>query len=135
MNSFDEKNKYEQYNKPAWFPPSWVFGVVWPILYLLIAVSFGKVFWDFKDNKIPWSFVLPFVVNLIANVLYTYFQFGINSNALATIDIAIVFVSLVVILGQSFSTPGYEWVGWINVPYMAWVSFAVLLQSFVTLNN
>lgn len=135
MSSYDEKKKYDTYVKPPWSPPSWLFGVVWPILYVLIFISFGKVFLDFKDQKIPWIFVLPFIINSIANVLFTFFQFGLNNNILATVDISIVYLSLIVILGESFSRKGYEWVGWMNVPYMAWVTFAFLLQSFVTINN
>ena len=49
----DSYNWYSQILRPTWSPPSWVFGPVWTFLYVLIAISFGKVFWMFFKKQIP----------------------------------------------------------------------------------
>ena len=76
-------NWYSQLLKPSWAPPSWLFGPVWSFLYILIFVSFGKVFWMAWEKKLPWFVVLPFVLNLFFNFIFTYIQFGLKNNLLA----------------------------------------------------
>ena len=56
---------YRELIKPTWAPPSWLFGPVWSVLYLLIAISFGTVFYKFFNKQVPFIVVLPFVLNLI----------------------------------------------------------------------
>ena len=48
MNTY---NWYSQLIKPTWAPPSWLFGPVWTVLYAIIAVSFGTVFYKAFTNK------------------------------------------------------------------------------------
>lgn len=68
-------NWYSQLIKPTWAPPSWLFGPAWTMLYVLIAVSFGKVFMLAWEKKIPFVVVLPFILNLFFNFIFTYIQF------------------------------------------------------------
>ncbi len=124
---------YQTLVKPTWAPPSWLFGPVWSVLYVLIAISFGSVFIKFFQKKIPFIIILPFILNLIFNFTFTYFQFGLKSNILAMIDILLVLATLVWAMLAIY--PYMKWVALINIPYLLWVIFATVLQITVTFLN
>lgn len=124
---------YRQLLKPAWAPPSWLFGPVWTVLYAIIAGTFGFVFWRWWRGLLPGMVVLPFALNLVFNALFTPLQFGLQSNILAAIDILLVLGTLVWALAAIGSR--HPWVAWANVPYLAWVCFATVLQLTITVLN
>lgn len=124
---------YQQLIKPSWAPPSWLFGPVWTVLYMLITISFGKVFIMFFQKKIPFIIVLPFIANLVFNFAFTPIQFGLKNNLLAAVDILLVLVTLIWLMLVIY--PRLKWVALINIPYLLWVSFATVLQFTVTFLN
>lgn len=119
--------------KPTWAPPSWLFGPVWSFLYIIIAISFGSVFNKFFTKQIPFIVVLPFILNLIFNFSFTYFQFGLKNNILAAIDITLVFLTLIWAMVVIY--PYARWIALINIPYLIWVLFATFLQFTITYLN
>ena len=130
MNNY---NWYSQLIKPTWSPPASVFGPVWSFLYVLIAVSFGKVFWMYFKKQIPFLVALPFILNLIFNFSFTPIQFGLKNNLLAAIDILLVLGTLVWAIIAIY--PHSKWVAYIQIPYLLWVSFATILQLTITYLN
>ncbi|KKR09438.1 MAG: TspO and MBR like protein [Parcubacteria group bacterium GW2011_GWC1_39_29] len=126
-------NWYQMLIKPFWAPPSWIFGPVWTILYGLIILSFGKVFLLFLHRKISFIVILPFILNLIFNFIFTPIQFGLKSNILAAVDILLVLVTLVWAMIAVY--PHRKWITYIQIPYLLWVSFATILQLTVTYLN
>jgi len=124
---------YSKLIKPSWAPPSWLFGPLWTFLYLLIALSFGKVFWMAFKKEISFSVVLPFILNLIFNFAFTPLQFGIRNNLLALIDIILVLGTLIWAMASIF--PYSRWIFYIQFPYLLWVSFATFLQLTITSLN
>jgi len=129
----DTYNTYQTLIKPNWAPPAWVFGPVWTVLYILIAISFGKVFWMAAQKEIPLLIALPFALNLIFNFSFTWFQFGLKNNALSAIDILLVLATLIWAMAAVF--PHARWITYINAPYLLWVSFATVLQLTITFIN
>jgi translocator protein len=130
MNTY---NWYSQLIKPTWSPPSWIFGPVWICLYILIAISFGKVFLLVWQKKIPFVVALPFILNLIFNFAFTPLQFGIQNNLLAAIDILLVLGTL--IWAMIVIYPYKHWITYIQIPYLLWVTFATVLQLTITYLN
>ncbi len=126
-------NWYSTLIKPTWSPPSWVFGPVWTFLYVLIAVSFGKVFIMGWQKQIGVMVVLPFILNLFFNFIFTYLQFGLKNNFLAAVDIALVWSTLVWAMFAIY--PYAKWIAYIQVPYLLWVTFATILQFTITYLN
>jgi len=131
---------YQVLKKPAFAPPSWVFGPVWTILYILIAVSFGRVFWGVFQGELPLLLALPFILNLIFNFSFTYFQFRLKNNFLASLDILLVLGTLIwgMIEVWALTPQGLSrvvWVTYINIPHLLWVSFATVLQLKITRMN
>ncbi len=124
---------YSELIKPTWAPPSWLFGPVWSVLYFIIFISFGTVFYKFFNKQLSFAIVLPFILNLIFNFSFTYFQFGLKSNILAAIDITLVLVTLVWAMIVIY--PQIKWIAIVNIPYLLWVIFATILQFTVTYLN
>lgn len=124
---------YQTLIKPTWAPPGWLFGPVWTFLYAVIAVSYGYVGYLFITKKIPFIIILPFILNLVFNALFTPLQFGLQNNLLAMIDIFLVLGTL--IWAMIAIHPYASWVSYVNIPYLAWVCFATVLQVTVTVLN
>jgi tryptophan-rich sensory protein len=124
---------YNQLIQPAFAPPSWVFGPVWTALYVVIAISFGYVFWLAVKRRIPRGIALPFALNLLFNFAFTPLQFGLKNNMLAALDILLVLATLVWALRAIW--PHRRWVALANLPYLAWVAFATVLQLSITWLN
>jgi tryptophan-rich sensory protein len=133
MNTYDW---YMTLLKPAWAPPAWVFGPVWSVLYLIMAVTFGTVFLRFFTGTLPVFVVLPFALNLIFNAAFTPLQFGLQNNFLASLDIVLVLLTLIWALGAIwYYVPDLKWIAYANIPYLLWVSFATVLQLTITYLN
>ena len=133
----NQYNWYSTLKKPRWAPPSWLFGPVWTILYILIAISFGAVFLMIGRGALAPIIALPFILNLIFNFSFTYFQFKLKNNLLAVLDVLLVLGTLlwILTLRSSLSEVGLVWVIYLNIPYLLWVSFATILQLTVTYLN
>ncbi|MFA6136299.1 MAG: TspO/MBR family protein [Candidatus Paceibacterota bacterium] len=130
MNTY---NWYQTLIKPSWSPPSWLFGPVWTFLYVIIAATFGTVFYKAFTGKLPWLVALPFILNLIFNLAFTPLQFGLKNNFLAAVDILLVLGTLVWALVVIY--PYAKWITFANLPYLLWVLFATVLQLTITYLN
>jgi len=124
---------YQSLVRPAWAPPAWLFSPVWTVLYVLIIISFGVVFYKAFKKKLPWKVALPFLLNLIFNFAFSPIQFGLQNNLLAAVDIILVLATLIWAMATVYK--GIRWVFWVNVPYLLWVCFATILQLTVTYLN
>lgn len=76
---------YDALDKPTWTPEPSTIGTIWQILYLIILVTFGYVFYQVARKQIPWPVAVPFAINLIANIAFTPIQFGLRNLPLAAI--------------------------------------------------
>ncbi len=124
---------YKELRKPTWAPPSWIFGPVWSLLYLIIAISYGFVAYQTYVGAIPVSILIVFALNLIFNFFYTPIQFWLHDLLLAAADIAFVLLTLVAALVLIY--PYAHWVALVNIPYVLWVSFATILHYTITFKN
>lgn len=129
----DYRQWYAQLKKPVWSPPSWLFSPVWGILYLLIFISFGKVFIMIWQKEVGLAMALPFVLNLIFNASFTTIQFNLKNLLLASLDIVLIWGTLVWAMFAIY--PYAPWLALIQLPYLLWVSFAAVLQFTVTYLN
>ncbi|MFA6258790.1 MAG: TspO/MBR family protein, partial [Candidatus Paceibacterota bacterium] len=81
--------------KPEWAPPAWLFGPVWTVLYIIIFISFGYVFYKVWKKELPTKIAIPFTLNLLFNFAFSPIQFGLQNNVLAGIDIIFILITLI----------------------------------------
>ncbi len=117
---------YATLTKPELNPPSWIFGPMWTTLYLLMGISAFLIWqkgWARKDVKVALS---VYVLQLVLNALWSIVFFGLQNPGLALVNIALLFVSIVVtmILFYKISRPAM----YLLIPYILWVSFASYLN-------
>lgn len=124
---------YQTLEKPFFAPPSWLFGPVWTVLYVIIAVVFTVAVYRVIKRELSVWVLAPLLLNLVSNLAFTPLQFGLRSNALALVDIVIVLVSLIWLMRGLW--PQMKWGTYALIPYLLWVSFATVLQISVTVLN
>ena len=124
---------YAQLKKPSFAPPSWLFGVVWTVLYIIIAVTFGSVFYRYFLGILSGMVALPFLLNLVFNVIYSPIQFRLKNNYIALADVILVVGTLVWALLAIY--PYSHAIAIANLPYLLWGSFATVLQASITWLN
>lgn len=124
---------YNSLAKPSWTPAPSTIGLIWKFLYPIILVSFGLVFVQGIRRKVPWRVVLPFAINLVANLIFTPLQFGLRNLPLAAVDILIVWFTIIWLAVAIW--PHYRWVSLAQIPYFIWVSLATVLQLSITWSN
>lgn len=130
MSMFDY---YEVLIKPAFAPPAITFGIVWPILYILMAVSFVMVALRPNSNNKVYALTL-FVVQLVVNLSWTRIFF-IERNLEGAFWVCVILTVLVIIMTALFFKQSF-WAGILQIPYCLWLVFAcVLSYSIKTINS
>ncbi len=126
-------NWYSTLIRPTWAPPSYLFGPVWTFLYILIALTYGKVIIMFIQKQISFMVLLPFILNIFFNLIFTPIQFGLKNNLLAAADISLVLITLIwaIIIIYKHN----PWISYLQIPYLLWVCFATVLQFTITWLN
>jgi benzodiazapine receptor len=124
---------YDALAKPGWTPAPATIGLIWRVLYPIILVSFGFVFWQAARGKLPWMVALPFAINLVANLIFTPIQFGLRNLWLASADILLVWGTILWMVIAVWRH--HRWVALAQAPYFIWVSLATVLQLSITWMN
>ncbi len=114
---------YRALAKPSWNPPDWVFAPVWTLLYVMMGFAAWLV-WKTRDRVGP-AMVL-FGVQLVFNLLWSLIFFGLRSPGLALIEVVFLWGSVLLTMLAFFGRQATA--GWLFVPYLAWVSFAAILN-------
>lgn len=124
---------YQSLAKPSWTPQPRTIGLIWQVLYPVILVTFSVVFVQAGRKKIPRQVAIPFAINLLANLLFTPIQFGLRNLPLASVDILIVWATLLWMMIAI--RPHAAWIAIAQLPYFVWVSIATVLQLAITWMN
>lgn len=122
---------YIALQKPAFSPPNWVFGPVWTILYIMMGVSLYLV-WTSK-SKLKQNALNLFFVQLGLNTLWSIVFFGLHSPFLALLTIVALWVMIFLTMRAFLKINKVS--GYLLVPYLAWVSFATVLNLAILLLN
>lgn len=117
----------EWYNsiKPEITPPSFVFPIVWNILYFLIAISFYVAWHNGKKNE-RTELTVIYGINLLLNLTWSLFFFGLKLPTVAFFEMILLFISIFVMISVSHKISRLS--AYLLIPYLLWVSFAVVLN-------
>lgn len=119
---------YTTINKPSFNPPNYLFGPVWTLLYALMGVS---LFLVLRQEKSP-ARVLGlrlFAVQLVLNFFWSIIFFRFQLTGWALVEIICMWVVIAAMIRQFVRIKPIA--GWIQVPYLLWVSFATLLNASI----
>ena len=116
---------YPSLVKPSWTPPGWIFGPVWTVLYILMGVAAWRIWYRFRwrGARVPLTL---FGIQLVLNALWTPAFFGLQSPLLGLVVILLLWAVLTattIAFGRSDRPAGL-----MLLPYLAWVSFATILN-------
>ncbi len=112
---------YGQLTQPSWAPPAWLFGPVWTVLYVMMAVAAWLV-WRRHGFAGARTALWLFIVQLAANALWTWLFFVWHQGALAFAEIILLWLLLAVTMATFWCR--HRLAALLLLPYLAWVSFA-----------
>jgi translocator protein len=116
---------YAGLEKPTWTPPNWLFGPVWSMLYLGMAVAAWLVW---RKGKAAGPMAL-FTVQLVLNAAWSWLFFGLHRPDIAFVEILLLWLAIaattIVFWRRSLAA------GLLFLPYLAWVSFAAVLNFMI----
>lgn len=118
---------YESLAKPAFNPPNWLFGPVWTVLYVIIGLVGWRVYERAADSgsgapslRALWG------LQLLLNYAWSPAFFGLENPGLALVVIALLLATIIVFILRAL--PQDKLSAGLFIPYLAWVSFAALLN-------
>ena len=116
---------YRQLVRPDWSPPAWVFGPVWTVLYTLMAIAAWLIWRDrgFGDARVALGL---FLVQLALNALWSWLFFAWQLGAASVVEIAILWALILATTVAFWRVRPLA--GALLLPYLAWVSFAAVLN-------
>ena len=120
---------YAGLEKPPFNPPNWVFGPVWFVLYVLIAIAGWRTFLD-QPNGLGMKL---WAGQMVLNWLWSPLWFGLNQTWLAFTVIIGILALILCFIGERWNRD--RWAAGLFVPYAAWVGFASLLNLSIALLN
>ena len=124
---------YVTLNKPFFNPPSWLFGPVWTLLYILMGISLYLVWSKKLKPNVQKKALGLFGIQLILNFFWSLIFFGLRNPLLAFVEIVLLWVSILftIIYFWRVSKPAAS----LLIPYILWVSFASVLNLAIVVLN
>ncbi|WP_092501130.1 TspO/MBR family protein [Meinhardsimonia xiamenensis] len=125
---------YQSLNAPSFQPPNWLFGPVWTVLYLMIAVCGARLAVQAGQGAGLAGFALGlWALQITLNALWTPTFFGAHALGAALVIIGALWLSIAALMATALQIDRLA--GWLLAPYLGWVSFAAVLNwAFWRLN-
>ncbi|MDQ7823286.1 MAG: TspO/MBR family protein [Candidatus Eremiobacteraeota bacterium] len=124
---------YQAIKKPFFNPPGWVFAPVWTLLYALMGISLFLIIREGFKNRPVQIAVALFAVQMAFNVSWSYAFFGLRSPLAGLVIIILLWISIIAAMISFW--PISRWASSLFIPYVLWVTFAMILNLFLYLLN
>lgn len=119
---------YPQLRKPSWTPPAWVFGPVWTLLYLSMALAAWRVWCQRHTVPVTWPLGC-FAIQLALNAAWSPAFFGLRQPLMACGIIVALWGSILATIVAFWRVR--PWFGWLLTPYLSWVTYATGLNAAI----
>ena len=129
--SFEAGEWYFMLHKPGWTPPAWVFGPVWSLLYVLMAVAMWLV-WDSKDDTRVGALVW-WLLQLSLNAAWSWLFFGLTRSGWSLAEMLLL-IGVVILCMKAFSNSSRT-AAVLMLPYLLWLLFAWVLNFSIWMMN
>ena len=129
MDTEQKENWYKNLNKSSLTPPSYVFGYVWPILYILIILSFVI----YVNGKYTSKGIILYITQFILNLTWTKLFFEKGLICISFLHLAILNVLVFITYTEFIQSSWFA--GNLLIPYMIWILFALYLNYYICVNN
>lgn len=116
---------YRSLRRPAWAPPGWLFGPVWTVLYIMIAIAGWRLALSWPAPA-ALAALAAWGVQMALNALWTPLFFGLRRPDLAFVEIVALWLAIAATI--VLASPVDMGAALLLLPYIAWVSFAALLN-------
>ena len=120
---------YSQIILPSFNPPSWVFGPVWTVLYILMSVAIWRIWINYYDNKILNLYFFHLFFNMIWSIIF----FGFHQIGLALLDLVLILIFIVLLMKIYYLKDKISFS--LMVPYFLWSSYALVLNFNIFILN
>ncbi|CUS48057.1 MAG: tryptophan-rich sensory protein [Idiomarinaceae bacterium HL-53] len=124
VGSMNAPDFYRELNQPGWAPPGWLFGPVWTTLYTFMGIAAWLVWRVPHENRIRNLWV--FVVHLAVNALWSWLFFAWYLGLVSFLWILLLAAFIIFLIREFWRVQKVA--AWLLVPYLAWVSFAAVLN-------
>ncbi|MGV3595511.1 MAG: TspO/MBR family protein [Sediminibacterium sp.] len=121
-------NWYATLNKPSFNAPNWLFGPVWTTLYVLMGISVYLI-WKQPVSKERNKALQLFILQFILNFCWSFIFFGLHATGWALIEMIALWI--LILLSILYFAKHSKTAAWLLVPYISWVSFALLLNAAI----
>ena len=120
---------YAVLNKPSFNPPGWLFGPVWILLYTLMGISSYLIWQEREESKLVFLVLVIFGIQLALNALWSFLFFGLQNPGLAFAEIIVlwIFILITILLFYKIN----HLASYLLIPYILWVSFAMVLNFYI----
>lgn len=129
----DFTNIYETITKPKLSPPGYIFGIVWPILYILMSISLYRVYMKLKIKNKSSSSILLYIIQLAINFLWPIIFFMSRLYGLSWIILLILIVILIIVIFKFYKIDKLS--GSLLIPYLIWCIYALYLNISIWMLN
>ena len=119
--------------KPVFQPPNWIFGPMWTLLFILMGIA-AYLVWERGIDTPEVRFALSvFCIQFVFNILWSFLFFGMQSPLLGLLDIIILWWLILATIMTFYRVR--KSAAYFLIPYLAWVSFATVLNATIMLLN
>lgn len=125
---------YQRLRKPSWQPPDWLFAPAWTLIFAAASTAFVMAWRQAPEGGARTLLIATYVVNGALNFGWSLLFFGRRRPDHAMVEVLPLWLSIVAMIGAvAWARPG---VAWMLAPYLAWVSFAAVLnRAIIRLNG
>ena len=120
---------YSQIILPSFNPPSWIFAPVWLTLYFFMSLAIWNVWIKYFDTKL----LKIYFIHLFFNSTWSVVFFGFHLISVALVNLVIILIFIIILMKEYFSRDKMSF--YLMIPYLAWSSYGLILNSSIFLLN